>query len=177
MTSRYTIDPATGCFNWIGTKTDGGYGKLHVNGKKCRAHRVAYELHIGPIPPGRWVLHRCDNPACMNPEHLFLGTCQDNVSDRDSKDRQAKGAKVSNTKLTDQDVLDMRASSKSISELAADYGMSYGHVSKILLGREWRHLLPPDFVPKPLRYRRTTKADDPERAQENARYARIASKP
>ncbi len=77
------------CWEWVGYKTpDQGYGQIAVNGKRRRrVHRVAYELNYGPVPPGLCVLHRCDNRTCVRPDHLFLGTNQDNSDDMIAKGR------------------------------------------------------------------------------------------
>ena len=94
---RRKINLETGCWEWTGAKfTSGlGYGLIRVcsNDKSVNklVHRMAYEALIGPIPAGLCVLHHCDNPPCFNPDHLFLGTHQDNIRDRDSKGRQASG--------------------------------------------------------------------------------------
>ena len=75
------------CVIFQGTKSDKGYGRVWHNGKMVRAHRLAYETHVGPIPKGMFVCHRCDNPPCINPEHLFLGTTTDNIRDAVAKGR------------------------------------------------------------------------------------------
>jgi hypothetical protein len=80
-------EPTTGCHLWIGPINDGGYGKIKVNGQMCRAHRVSYAANVGTIPDGLMVLHRCDTPACVNPNHLFLGSARDNIVDATKKGR------------------------------------------------------------------------------------------
>ena len=82
-----------GCWIWIAGKDKDGYGFFKLNGKTIRAHRFSYEIHYGKIPNGLNVLHHCDNPTCIRPHHLFLGTCQDNSNDMKIKNRQAKGSK------------------------------------------------------------------------------------
>jgi hypothetical protein len=83
-------EPTTGCHLWIGATTPAGYGALNLNRDGVKyAHRISFELHHGPIPPGMDICHRCDTPACVNPEHLFAGTRLDNVRDMHAKGRQA----------------------------------------------------------------------------------------
>src|SRR5690349_10372216 len=97
LMSFVRVNPDTGCWEWMGAKKGKAklkqYGSLVVGSrssggrKTVSAHRYAYEVFIGPIPPGLWVLHKCDNPPCINPDHLFLGDRMDNTRDRDSKGR------------------------------------------------------------------------------------------
>lgn len=81
------IDKTGPCWLWIGGRFDSGYGKVLRGAKKLRAHRVSYELYVAPIPEGMHVLHKCDNPPCVNPNHLFLGTHIDNMRDMERKGR------------------------------------------------------------------------------------------
>ena len=80
-----------GCWTWTAAITAFGYGVIQWQGKKRPAHRIAWELTYGPIPAGKWVLHKCDNPPCVRPDHLFLGTVIDNVADMVAKGRQVRG--------------------------------------------------------------------------------------
>ncbi len=90
---KWAPEPNTGCWLWTGA-TNGRYGQIHAGGRPGthqRAHRISWELHHGPIPAGMFVLHKCDTPACVNPDHLFLGTQQDNLSDASNKGRMKGG--------------------------------------------------------------------------------------
>lgn len=82
-----TPEPNSGCWLWSGRANRRGYGVLYVRGKNLFAHRVSYEEHRGPIPPGLLVCHKCDNPPCINPDHLFVGTQSDNLTDMHRKKR------------------------------------------------------------------------------------------
>lgn len=139
------------CWLWRGP--DGGgsratpYGVLCVNGVRYATHRFSYELHKGSAR-GKFVCHRCDNPKCVNPEHLFLGTLQDNVADMVGKKRQASGERIHaakgeespNAKLKPEDVFAIRSDRRKHKEIAQTYGISTGLVSHIKSGRAWKHL-------------------------------------
>lgn len=87
LLSRTLHDPNTGCFNWTKGKDKDGYGKIRYNNQHMRTHRVMYLLHYGVNPDKLLVCHKCDNPSCINPEHLFLGTPKTNMEDKVSKGR------------------------------------------------------------------------------------------
>lgn len=108
------------------------------------AHRYAFEVHVGPIPQGLYVCHTCDNRRCINPEHLFLGTHQDNMDDRERKGRNkvpvnATGSKAHRAKLTEAQVAEIRAASGPSRLIAAKYGISDGHTRAL---RRGAHFLP-----------------------------------
>ena len=147
------LDGRTGCWNWTGTKIRKGYGKFFVNGKFRRAHRASYELHCGPIPDGMFVCHRCDNPACVNPDHLFLGTHAENMADMTAKGRNRlgsrgdanapfkRGADNPAAKLTQEDALAIRSAVGVTGvALAAKYGVSPRQIFRIRDGKKWAHL-------------------------------------
>jgi hypothetical protein len=99
------------------------------------AHRIAWSRVFGPIPDGLVVCHRCDNPPCVRPDHLFLGTHQDNDADRDAKGRTANGERIGAAKLTDEQVAEIRRlrdAGLSQTSIAARYGVSQSHVSRIV---------------------------------------------
>lgn len=133
------------CWPWLGIINMRGYGQLcNVRGAKPRmlaAHRVAYEKSKGRIPRGLMVCHSCDNRACCNPHHLWLGTCADNHADRNRKGRQARGEKNAGAVLTERQVRAIRKSGKSYSVLAGHYGVSKGAIAFIKRGVTWRHIL------------------------------------
>lgn len=141
---EYSIpEPNSGCWLWLRGVSQEGYGRLRVNGKAQSAHRVSYEEYVGPIPDGLYVCHHCDTPGCINPEHLFVGTNQDNMADRANKGR-ALGEKNNAAKLSDKDVVEIadliREGNCFQTEIAARYGVTDKLVSHIKLGLRWAHL-------------------------------------
>jgi len=129
-----------GCWNWTAGEDGCGYGRIKVNGKMAYAHRVSWELTNGPIPEGMQVLHHCDNPSCVNPAHLFLGTVADNSRDMVSKERQARGEAHSQAKLTEQEVYEIRALLKAgypQREIASAYDVDYRTINDIKTGKTW----------------------------------------
>lgn len=132
-----------GCRLWTGAVYEKGHGKFRRNYKEVRAHRAAFELANGPIPSGQVVCHRCDNPRCINPDHLFLGTVADNNLDMIRKNRHAFGARNGAAKLTDWRVRVIRRAARSglpVSEIARRLGLSQSTVSHAASGQTWRHI-------------------------------------
>lgn len=137
---KYEICPKTGCWLWTASTFRDGYGKFWVDGKYVGAHRYAYELHKGPILDGLYVLHRCDVSSCIRPDHLFLGTNQDNVDDRNEKDRQAKGSAHGQSRLTESQALEIYHAEGTQVEIAARYGVDPSLVSMIKNKQLWVHI-------------------------------------
>ena len=141
---KYKINPITGCWEWQSHKFRDGYGKVYYSGKTDRAHRVSYRLHKGEIPDGMWVLHNCDNPTCINPEHLHFGTPTENVRECLSRGRYrngkcgANGEKNSHAKLTEEQVQLIRSSITRTRLLARQYGVNISTVQRIRNGKAWR---------------------------------------
>ena len=130
-----------GCWEWVGYFGAGGYGAMSRGGKNCSAHRISYEAYKGPIPKGMVVRHSCDNPACINPDHLSIGTQKDNMADRDARGRRdVKGEQIGTAKLTETEVLEIKASSESLVTLAARYGVDRSNIWQIRSGKSWKHL-------------------------------------
>ncbi len=150
----------TKCWLWTGSTFKSGYGQFCIHPKNVKAHRYSWELYTGVVPD-YCVLHRCDNPICVNPEHLFLGTHKDNSDDMKSKDRQArgdrhksvtkpesvaKGVDHGRAKLTDEDVIVIRqlyikgSSLFGSYALAAMYEVSQHLIMLIVKRRIWTHL-------------------------------------
>jgi hypothetical protein len=120
-----------------------GYGAFTVDGKKYKAHRLAFELATGADPTGLLVCHHCDTPSCVNPDHLFLGTQADNLRDMTQKERHQFGSQHHSALISDDDVLairDRRAKGEKGLALAAEFGLSQASISDIYHGRTWRHV-------------------------------------
>lgn len=129
-----------GCWDWDGTKHGKGYGHFKVGDFCEKAHRTSYRLYRGDIPHGFFVCHSCDNPTCVNPEHLFLGTNDDNKEDRQSKERQARGERSGRARLSTKDVIAIRTSRERLSVLSKRLGLPFSTVRSAALGISWRHL-------------------------------------
>lgn len=129
-----------------------GYGQFGIRaGKVDLAHRVAYRLYKGEIHEGQCVRHKCDNPSCVNPDHLEIGTQADNMKDMVERRRQSKGeahaikfrgSRHGRAKLTDDDVRKIRMDSRKNVQIAADYGMAAWTIGAIKRGKAWKHIAP-----------------------------------
>lgn len=144
------------CWLWTGGKNKKGYGEFWfpLRGKHTRAHQVSWILKYGDIQDGYCVLHSCDNPSCVNPYHLFLGTNQDNVDDKMKKGRWSStflsgvnhpqhGERSKFHKLTETDVLEIRklkSQGMSLRRIGNKFGVSHGVVNNIIQGRKWAWL-------------------------------------
>lgn len=142
--SKVMTEPNSGCWLWTGCYEGNGYGNIGSGGSEGRtlkAHRLSYEMHVGPIPPGADVLHRCDTRECVNPFHLFLGTQADNMADMVRKGRNARGSTNGHAKLTEDDVRAIRASADLLTDLVEAYGVAASTISQIRSGHRWRHVI------------------------------------
>lgn len=139
MDAHVSPEPMSGCWLWTGTVDQNGYGMMTLGGVRgLRAHRVAWMIANGPIPSGLFICHRCDNPACVNPAHLFAGTHRDNM-----KDKAAKGRACSPTRLRPADVLAIREAVERGDlqrVVAARYGVHAVTVGKIVRGERWQSI-------------------------------------
>lgn len=132
----------SGCWIWLGAVNKDGYGKIKVKGKHLTSHRLSWELHNGEIPNGAHVLHRCDVTGCVNPAHLFLGSNQDNVDDRETKGRSYVLPIHRETKLTEDQVLEIRRLKgiETNNSLGKRFGVHHSHISRLQNYKFWKHV-------------------------------------
>jgi len=159
---QFSPEPNSGCWLWLGPQNVSGYGRFKEGGRMFLAHRVSYELHVGPIPGDLFVCHSCDVRCCVNPDHLFLGTCQENNADMVNKRRHSRGVRHARAvekepprircasfrgtplKLDQDKVAQIReryASGESQRSIAKDFQVSQTTVSEVTRGLKWRPLL------------------------------------
>jgi hypothetical protein len=131
-----------GCWNWMGIKDRKGYGVTSKKTQHIRCHRMSYRIAYGDFPNNLHVLHKCDNPSCVNPSHLFLGTNADNMKDKCMKGRQANGERSGGGKITKPQVIAIRELYKtmSTSQIAKQFNVSYSAIRSIVVGKTWKHL-------------------------------------
>lgn len=141
------VEKTDTCWLWVGYKCKAGYGEIEVNGTTWRASRYSWFLHNGPIPEGMLICHRCDNPRCINPAHLFIGKDADNTHDMISKGRNKyigkKGQSHHSAKLTDNQVKEIRsrfAEGEKQVTLAQRYNVAHGLISAIVHNKIWTHI-------------------------------------
>ena len=133
------------CWIWTGNRPDDRYGHFSVNGATVKAHRWLYERLNGPIPDGLVVRHHCDNPACVNPDHLAIGTAQQNTADMLSRGRGAdrRGERHPLVRLTEDDVRSiraLRAGGATETSLATRFGVGRAQIGKIARRENWKHV-------------------------------------
>jgi hypothetical protein len=146
---HYTVNEETGCWEWNRARNPAGYGHKGINGKVVNAHRYVYEMYNGKLAEGKVVCHKCDQPPCVNPDHLFEGTTKDNNNDARRKGRgyvltKYSGEENGNAILTNNTVISMRNeylnSDLTHAEIAKKYGVSSSVASNVLGRNSWKHL-------------------------------------
>lgn len=153
---KYTPDPNTGCWLWMAGIDSDGYGRFSENNKTIRAHRVSYRLFVDTISDTMNVLHRCDTPPCVNPDHLFLGTSKENTQDMMRKNRWrggvphgiVVGSKNGRSKLTEDQVLDIRKRYTPATDmergnsanLAKEFSIAKASIFRIIKRQVWGHI-------------------------------------
>lgn len=142
--AKVDVGLADECWLWTGRLNNNGYGSLWSADKQgsVYAHRLSYEIHYGPIPAGQYVCHRCDNPKCVNPDHLFLGTQADNMADMVRKGRHGKPVvrPKPRARLSPQQVHEIRAAvalGTDRGAVAALHGVTRGTINDVVAGRSW----------------------------------------
>ena len=134
----------TSCWPWRGMRDKNGYGRVHIMRTVFRVHRLSYELFYGTPPEGRLVCHSCDNPSCINPSHLFLGSAADNQRDMVEKGRGRTGERNGKAKLVAEEVQQIRAlyatGEWTQHQLARRFGISQLTVSNIVTRKTWKHI-------------------------------------
>ena len=152
LEERCVPEPNSGCWLWVGPINDqrGGYGSFncgHVRGK--RAHRISWQLFRGPLTADEHILHACDMPCCVNPDHLFKGDQQINMADKVAKRRQLSGERNGTAVLTEAQAMTVLKDGRRTCDIAREYGVSPETVGHIRRGRTWKHLPRPIGIRRP----------------------------
>lgn len=139
------VDISGNCWEWTAGVWKGGYGEFWFGDRMVQAHRFAYSLIYGPIPEGMCVCHHCDNPGCVKPSHLFLGTQVENQRDSVAKGRGAdhRGEKNGNSKLYENDVHEIRrlySLGVKSALLSKMWRINQDHVTRLVSRKSWRHI-------------------------------------
>ena len=158
---------ASGCWEWQGCRNSQGYGSVRFNRRWQRAHRVFWQIFRGTIPRKMCVCHKCDNPSCVNPEHLWLGTIAENNQDKINKgrlavsptgneswsrqhlDRIARGANAGQAKITEaqvKEIINRAIAGEKYREIAKDYPVTESAISAIMQGNTWMHIKRPKLL-------------------------------
>ena len=138
LMDRISPEPNTGCWLWCGGSSKDGYGLFYNSGKYLRAHRVSYAVFKGPIPDGNVVMHLCDTPACVNPDHLKCGTQWDNAHDAIDKGRSIRGSSTLTSKLKEEDIAEIRKSKLSQRRLAEMFSVSQKTIYNVINYKWWK---------------------------------------
>ncbi len=143
---KWKLDKRSGCHVWKASTRGKGYGQFKLNYKNTSAHRVAYELAYGPIPESMHVCHKCDNPPCVNPKHLWLGTNEENIEDKSNKGRYnaARGSDNGSAKVTEKMAIKIRwlysTGKHTQTRLATRFNISRGAVGQLIRKETWKHI-------------------------------------
>ena len=149
---KVLVDDDDKCWEWNASKNKKGYGNFYISvghskDKHCLSHRMAYKFRYGDFDESLFVCHKCDNPSCVNPSHLFLGTNQDNMNDKKEKGRingQIHGEKNSNAKLKEKDIIRIRKlynpRKYTLNMLAKEYNVHHSTIGYIINRRLWDHV-------------------------------------
>ena len=135
------VTKTNSCWIWNGRKSPDGYGKFRIKRRENGSHRISWQISNGKIPKGKYICHHCDNPPCVNPDHLFLGTNQDNVNDMKAKGRSPRGEQRPNSILSNAKIREIRSiQGMKHSEIASIYGVSATTIGLIIRRLKWNHV-------------------------------------
>lgn len=150
--SKYIPEPNSGCWLWIGASLALGRGVINIEGRRIIAARLSHALFIAPVPLNKHVLHRCDIPSCVNPDHLYLGIHTDNMKDMRLRGRDARGEAMPHAKLNSKLVINIceeYAKGATLISLEKKFGVSRNVIKGVILGKRWKHVN--GLIPQPIR--------------------------